>query len=151
MIDKMYVKDLEKLIAKQERMIQKLEKEKMVREASAAAFAEYFIDNNDTIPGGLASDMRALIRRFKFYPVDKPRESNFVSEIDARDYKLLEKAIKKLFCVEMKDLHQYGLHLDINEKNDTNEFKDESGNVLNLNFDDEDAKPCDTPVKVERT
>jgi hypothetical protein len=125
MIDKMYVKDLEKLISKQERMIQKLEKEKMSREAAAAAFAEYFIDDNDTIPGGLASDMRALLRRFKFYPVDKPRESNFVSEVDAGDYKLLEKAIKKLFCVELKDLHQYGLHLDINEDNNTHEYDDE--------------------------
>lgn len=117
MNDKIYVKDLEKIIAKQERKILKLEKEKMSRERAAAIFAEYFIVENDTIPGGLASDMRSILRRFKYYPQENQNVSNFVAEIDCSDYKSLEKAIKKLFCVELKDLRQYGLH--INTKNDS--------------------------------
>jgi len=127
MNDKIYVKDLEKIIAKQERKILKLEKEKMSRERAAAVFAEYFIVENDTIPGGLASDMRAVLRRFKYYPEEKPSFSNYVAEMDSSDYKLLEKAVKKLFCVEIKDLWQYGLHIDT---------KHDSGNIS-----DDDSGP----------
>lgn len=146
MIDKRYVKDLEKLIARQEKRIASLEKEKTGREIAAAVFAEYFIGENDTIPGGLASDMRIMSRVHKFYPTNNERDCNFVADVDELDYKLLKATVKRLFHVNLDDLRQYGLHLDINYKNDSCEWKDENGKVISLDFDD-DATPCDAPVK----
>jgi len=113
MIDKTYVKDLEKLVEKQEKMIQKLEKEKMKTEVAAAVFAEYFIEENNTIPGGLTGDMRGLLRLFKYYPLDKEHSCNYVADVHASEYKVLEKAIRKMFNVNLKDLYSMGLHIDI--------------------------------------
>jgi hypothetical protein len=113
MIDKTYVKDLERLVAKQEKAIQNLEKETMAREASAAVFAEYFIEENNTIPGGLGSDMRAILRVFKYYPIDTEHTNNYVCEIDIGEYKLLEKTVKRMFNVNLKDLYSLGLHIDV--------------------------------------
>jgi hypothetical protein len=116
MIDKRYVKDLERLIAKQEKLIHRLEKEKMIRERGAAALVEYIIDENETIDNGIKGALRRIMGKTRYYPLNEERSSNFCTDIYKEDYKSLEKFTKEIFGVDLSSLHDIGLHLDVVER-----------------------------------
>ena len=116
MIDKMYVKDLERLVAKQEKRIHRLEKEKMNRERCAAALVEYIITENETIDNGIKCALRGIMGKLKFYPKEGERDSNFCNDVYKEEYKALEKFTKEIFGVNLSSLHDVGLRLDIMER-----------------------------------
>jgi hypothetical protein len=129
MIDKMYVKDLERLIAKQEKRIHRLEKEKMNRERSAAALVEYIITENETIDiNGVRCALRGIMGKLKFYPKNGERCSNFCADVYKEDYKALERFAKEIFGVKLSSLHDIGLRIDVVERPTPKAF--------NIEFDD---------------
>lgn len=115
MIDPIYVKMLEKHVARLEKKVHRLEKEKMTRERCAAAFAEYIIHENETIEDGIHDTARDLIRRLVFYPPNGKNASNFVCDMHKRDYKMLDKCIGKIFSVTLSSLKVLGLEINVSD------------------------------------
>jgi hypothetical protein len=134
MIDKTYVKDLERLIAKQEKRIHRLEKEKMIRERGAAALVEYIITENETIDNGIKCALRGIMGKTKYYPLNGERNSNFCADAYKDEYESLEKFTKQIFGVNLSSLRDIGLHIDIVERPSKSIDTDDI-DVDSLNFD----------------
>lgn len=116
MVTDIYVKDLENLVAKQQRAIRRLEKEKMKQERAAAAFAEFMLVENDIgDEEALLAGCRRLMSTFRFYSPNNrtwewtARVSPLI--ISERNYKALDNAVKRLFGIDLKSLKSYGCEI----------------------------------------